>query len=72
MIDVTQTPVEQDITTIRMNVRDFDEAKKFLEDKGFVNKQGDKITETGSSKDTMMVSPSGYSITISEHIRDHD
>ena len=43
-----------------------------LEDKGFVNAQGDKITETGTSKSTMMVSPSGFSISVSEHIRKED
>ncbi len=72
MIDVTQTPVEQDITTIRMNVRDFEGAKKLLEEKGFKNSQGDKITNTGTSISTMMVSPSGFSISVAEHIRDHD
>jgi hypothetical protein len=71
-VDVTSAPVPQDISTIRMNVRDFDEAYKMLEDKGFVNAQGDKITETGTSKSTMMVSPSGFSISVSEHIRKED
>lgn len=68
-VDVTQAPVPQDITTIRMNVRDFEEAKTMLEEKGFKNAQGDKITNTGSSISTMMVSPSGYSISVAEHIR---
>ena len=67
-VDVTQAPVPKDITTIRMNIDDFDEAYNMLEGKGFKNAQGDKITETGSSKSTMMVSPSGYSISISKHI----
>jgi hypothetical protein len=46
--------------------------KTALEAKGFVNAQGDKITETPSSKSTMMVSPSGFSISVSEHIRKED
>lgn len=71
-VDVTDTPVPQDIATIRMNVRDFDEAYKLLEEKGFKNAQGEKITNTGSSKSTMMVSPSGFSISICEHLRDHE
>ncbi|MCR4656744.1 MAG: hypothetical protein K5770_11010 [Lachnospiraceae bacterium] len=71
-VNIAQAPVPQDITTIRMNIRDFDEAKKFLEDRGFTNSQGDKVTNTGSSISTMMVSPSGFSISISEHIRDHE
>ena len=68
-VDVTQAPVPKDITAIRMNVRDFDEAYKLLEEKGFKNAQGSKITDTGSSKATMMVSPSGFAINLSEHIR---
>jgi glutaminase len=69
-VDVTQannTP--QDMTAIRMNVSDFDEAYKFLTDKGFKNAQGDKITETGSSRSTMMISPSGFGISVTEHIK---
>jgi hypothetical protein len=68
-VSVTQAPVPRDITAIRMNVRDFDEAYKLLEEKGFTNAQGGKITDTGSSKATMMVSPSGYATNLSEHIR---
>ena len=68
-VTVTSASVPQDITTIRMNVRDFDEAYQMLEERGFKNAQDDKITNTGSSKSTMMVSPSGFSISIVEHIR---
>ena len=71
-VDVTSAPVPQDITTIRMNIRDFDEAYKMLEEKGFKNAQGEKITDTGSSKSTMMVSPSGFSISIAVQIRKED
>ena len=71
-VDIAEAPTPQDITTIRMNVRDFDKAYKMLEEKGWKNAQGDKITFTGSSKSTMMVSPSGFSISISEHIRKHN
>lgn len=68
-VDVTSVPVPKDITTIRMNVDNFDEAFEMLKAKGFVNAQGDRITETGSSKSTMMVSPSGFSINLIHHIR---
>jgi len=71
-VDITQAPVPQDITAIRMNVRDFDEAYKMLEEKGFKNAQGDRITHTGSSIATMMVSPTGFAINVGEHIRDHE
>lgn len=68
-VDVTKADVPQDISTIRMNVRDFDEAYEFLTANGFKNAQGDRVTDTGSSKATMMVSPSGFAINLIEHIR---
>jgi hypothetical protein len=68
-VDIADAPVPQDITTIRMNIDDFDEAYNMLEGKGFKNSQGDKITETGTSRSTMMVSPSGYSISITKHVK---
>lgn len=71
-VDITQAPVPKDITAIRMNVRDFDEAYKMLEEKGFKNAQGEKITHTGSSVATMMIAPSGFAINVGEHIRNHD
>ena len=71
-VDVAQASVPQDISTIRMNVRDFDEAYKLLEEKGFRNSQGDRITNTGTSKATLMVSPSGFTINVAEHIREHE
>ncbi len=71
-VDIASAPVPKDITTIRMNIDNFDETYKFLEGKGFKNSQGDKVTETGSSKSTMMVSPTGFPISITEHIKDHD
>ncbi len=66
---VSKAPVPRDISMIAMNVDDFDEAYNFLLSKGFVNAQGDKVTDTGSSKATMMVSPSGFAISISKHIK---
>ena len=69
VIVVQADQLPQDMTSIQMNVRDFDEAYELLESKGFKNSQGDKITETDSSKSTMMISPSGFTITITEHIR---
>ena len=69
-VDVAQSEVvPQDITAIRMNVRDFDEAYDFLVSKGFKNAQGDKITETSSSRSALMISPSGFAINLSYHIR---
>ncbi len=66
---VSQAPVPQDMASIRMNVRDFDEAYKLFLDNGFKNAQGDRITETGTSKSTMLIAPSGFTITVTEHIK---
>ena len=69
-VDVAQvTQLPQDMTAIRMNVRNFDEAFEFLTAHGFKNAQGDKVTDTGSSKATLMVSPSGFAISLAEHIK---
>lgn len=69
-VGVTQIDdLSQDMMSIRMNVRDFDEAYGFLISKGFKNIQGDNVTDTGSSKATLMTSPSGFAISLIEHIR---
>ena len=69
-VDVAQAAnVPQDMTIIRMNVDDFDEAFKFLTERGFKNAQGDKIIETESSKDALMLSPSGFGISLCQHIK---
>ncbi|WP_295151615.1 hypothetical protein [uncultured Ruminococcus sp.] len=69
-VDVAQVDqMPQDMTAIRMNVRDFDEAYEFLTARGFKNAQGGKVTDTGTSKATLMVSPSGFAISLAEHIR---
>ena len=68
-VDVAQVDhMPQDMTAIRRNVREFDEAYKFLTEHGFKNAQGGKITDTGTSKATLMVSPSGFAISLAEHI----
>ena len=59
----------QDMTVIRMMVDDFDEAYEFLTARGFKNAQGEKVTDTGSSRATLMLSPSGYAISLAQHIR---
>ena len=71
-VDIAQVEgysADRDMTLIRMNVDNFEEAYDFLTARGFKNAQGDKVTDTGTSKATMMVSPSGFSISLSEHIK---
>ena len=59
----------QDMTVIRMMVDDFDEAYQFLTARGFKNAQGEKVTDTGSSRATLMLAPSGYAISLAQHIK---
>jgi hypothetical protein len=69
-IDIASVQIlPQDMTLIRMNVDNFEEAYEFLTAHGFKNAQGDRITDTGSSKATLMISPSGYGISLSQHIK---
>ncbi len=69
-IDILEpkTDQERDMVGIRMNVDDFDEAYKMLQEHGFKNLYGDETVSTSSSKAAMMVSPSGFSICIIQHI----
>ena len=65
--DLKQIP--KDMTYIRMNVDNFEEAYDFLLAHGFKNAQGEKVTDTGSSRATLMVSPTGFAISLAQHIR---
>jgi hypothetical protein len=68
-VDIAQNDrVPQDMTLIRMNVRDFDEAFNFLIARGFKNISG-KIVESPTNKSAMMTSPSGYAFDLCQHIR---
>ena len=62
---------KQDMVTIRMNVDDFDEARKMLEEHGLKSYTG-KTVEDSSSKSIGMYAQSGFSISLVQHIKDHD
>ena len=62
-------------TMIRVNVDDFDEAIEFFMSRGFRkphHERAHKTVDTGSSRYTMVVSPSGYILAVSQHIKDND
>ena len=64
---------EQERTFIRINVSDFDEAVEFFKSRGFRmarHEAADKTIETGSSKFNIMVSPSGFIMSVSQHIKE--
>ena len=70
-VDITQTSADlpRDVTTIRMNVDDFDAAYRLLVEHGFTDAQNGKTTDTGSAKAAYLTSPSGFSISIIQHIK---
>ena len=68
-VDVVEAATPQDIISIRMNVDSFDEVYQLLSAHGFKGTEGGQPRDTGTSKSAMMVSPSGFSITVTEHIK---
>jgi hypothetical protein len=73
-VDVARVEsMPQDMTTMRMNVSDFDEAYEFLKAHGFKNARGeDHTVESKSARSCLMISPSGFSIQLTQHIKNHD
>ena len=73
-VDVARVEsMEKDMTTMRMNVRDFDEAYAFLKARGFTNARGeDHAIESKYACSCLMVAPSGFTIQLTQHIRNHD
>ena len=70
-VDIANLPnVPQDMTLIRMNVDDFDEAYEFLTEHGFENPRGGQTVDTKSNKSCMMRSPSGYAFDLCQHIKE--
>lgn len=71
-VDVSQVDgMPQDMTLIRMNVDNFDEAYEFLKSKGFTNaKQDESTVDTKTNKSCMMRSPSGFAFDLCQHIKE--
>ena len=71
-VDITKVvKLERDMTIIRMNVDDLDEAYALLTAHGFKAVDGSNSL-TRSSKSVLMASPSGFAIDIVKHIKEHD
>ncbi|MCR5687432.1 MAG: hypothetical protein K6G58_05370 [Lachnospiraceae bacterium] len=69
-VDVADVPdIGEDRTCMRMNVDDFQEAYDLLISRGFKNELSDRTVKTSHSKEATMVSPSGFSVVLIEHIR---
>ena len=61
--------IPQDLTAVNINVDNFQEAYDFLIAHGFVNPRGDKVTDTSSSRATLLFAPSGFAVNIAEHLK---
>ena len=70
-LDILQSDAvrPRDAVGIRMNVDDFDEALSILRAHGFKNVYGDDTVATKTSKAAMMISPSGFTISVIQHIK---
>ena len=69
-VDVTQSAaVPRDMTAIRMNVDDLEGTIKLLTSHGFMDANGGKVTDLGSSKSVFMMSPSGFAISVVKHVK---
>ena len=72
-VDVADRPdAERDITYIRMNVDNFDEAYDLFMAHGFTNPRGNGTIEAKSAKAATLISPSGFRMALVQHIKDHD
>lgn len=71
-VDISQPNMQmpRDLTAIRMNVDNFDEAYAFLTARGFKNFYGDQTVGTKSSESAIMISPSGFIINLIQHIKE--
>jgi len=69
-VDVSKSDrVPRDMTAIRMNVDDFEGTIELLTAHGFVNANGGRVTDLGSSKSVFMMAPSGFCISVVKHIK---
>jgi hypothetical protein len=71
-VDVISAPTNglpRDLTTVRINVDDFDAAYELLKSRGFTEPPGFGKNETPSSKYTYLASPSGMIIDVCQHIK---
>ena len=70
-VDIVQLDqVPRDVTQIRMNVDNFDEAYEMLTARGFKSIRSDgTISEDKTGKGISMTSPSGFMIAVAEHIK---
>ena len=62
--------IPRDLTAIRMNVDNFQEAYEMLTVHGFKKAPGIEEVDLKTAKALLMVSPSGFAVEVIEHIKD--
>ena len=68
-LDITRMgTLNRDMTIIRMNVDDLDEARQLLTAQGLKAVEGSDVT-TPTSKSVLMTSPNGFAISVVKHIK---
>lgn len=71
-LDISQPDslkLPNDLVAIRINVDNFDEAYQLLTKHGFKNFYGEQTVSTGTSKSAVLISPSGFTINLIEHLK---
>ena len=69
-LDIAQiADLPRDISLIRMNVDNFEEAYEFFTARGFTNLRGGSKAETKSNISAVLVSPSGFAINLVQHYK---
>jgi beta-lactam-binding protein with PASTA domain len=70
-IDINESDkFPHDITLIRINVDNFDEAYKMFKEHGFKNVAGeDNTVDVPHFKGAHMISPSGFNVMVMQHIK---
>ncbi|MDT3844255.1 MAG: hypothetical protein LIV11_06740 [Bacillota bacterium] len=71
-LDISQPDslkLPNDLVAIRMNVDNFDEAYQLLTKHGFKNFYGEQTVSTVTSKSAVLISPSGFTINLIEHLK---
>ena len=68
--EIPETSLPKDLTLIRMNVDDFEEAYAFLTERGFTSPRKGQTVDTKTNKSCMMISPSGFAFDLCQHIKE--
>ena len=70
LVVLASKTIPRDLTGVSISVDDFQAAYDLLLAHGFVNSRGaDRVTETGSSRSALLLSPTGYAVMLTQHVK---